>query len=173
MAHGVLDFADAAGLETVDLLGFSGFVAQDVTQTRSPFVRRLVLAGTGPQGGQTMLGFTDDVLAQAMLVEPTPESLLFLFFTDSEASAARGWQFLQRIFTRTEGRDAVTGLAARDAQRDAILTWGIPDAGKLGRLAGIRQPTLVANGDNDKMVPTRNTVVRRLPRLLPLPRVPG
>ena len=46
---------------------------------------------------------------------------------------------------------------ARDAQMDSISTWGIPDASRLNRLAGITQPTLVANGDNDIMVPIKNT----------------
>ena len=35
------------------------------------------------------------------------------------------------------------------AQYDAVVEWGIPDSSKLARLAGIRQPTLVANGDTD------------------------
>ncbi len=45
----------------------------------------------------------------------------------------------------------------RDAQAEAIADWGVPDMGKLARLAGITQPTLVANGDNDIMVPTPNS----------------
>jgi pimeloyl-ACP methyl ester carboxylesterase len=159
MAYDVLAFTDAAGLESVDLLGFSlgGFIAQEFTLIRPQLVRRLVLAGTGPQGGQDMHRYTDSVFTQATLDEPTPEALLFLFFNDSEASTAKGWEFIQRIITRTEGRDDATDLAVRDAQLDAITTWGIPDATKLNRLAGIQQPTLVANGDNDKMVPTKNT----------------
>jgi pimeloyl-ACP methyl ester carboxylesterase len=43
------------------------------------------------------------------------------------------------------------------AQYDAIVEWGIPDKSKLERLAGIRQPTLVTNGDNDTMIPPINT----------------
>ena len=53
----------------------------------------------------------------------------------------------------------------RDAQLDAITTWGIPDASMLNRLAGITQPVLVANGDNDRLVPTKNShlLAERLP----------
>ena len=53
----------------------------------------------------------------------------------------------------------------RDAQLDAITTWGIPDASVLNRLAGITQPVLVANGDNDRLVPTKNShlLAERLP----------
>jgi pimeloyl-ACP methyl ester carboxylesterase len=62
--------------------------------------------------------------------------------------------FVRRIFKRAEGRDTTPTLVARDRQAGAIVEWGIPDVGKLARLAGIRVPTLVANGDDDIMVPT-------------------
>ena len=46
-----------------------------------------------------------------------------------------------------------------------MTAWGVPDPSKLSRLAGIRQPVLVANGDNDRMVPTSNSylLASRLP----------
>ena len=44
-----------------------------------------------------------------------------------------------------------------------IIDWGIPDAEHAHRLAGITQPTLVANGDNDIMIPTPNTHAARRP----------
>jgi pimeloyl-ACP methyl ester carboxylesterase len=71
----------------------------------------------------------------------------------------KGWEFGGRISARTEDRDAATTLATRDAQFDAITTGGVPDASRLNRLAGIKQPVLVANGDNDRMVPTRSSHV--------------
>jgi len=40
---------------------------------------------------------------------------------------------------------------------DAITKWGVPDPTRLNRLAAIRQPVLAANGENDIMVPTKNT----------------
>ncbi|MFY0584189.1 alpha/beta fold hydrolase [Cystobacter fuscus] len=52
-------------------------------------------------------------------------------------------------------RDQPSSLAARDAQYDAILDWGIPDHGKLQRLTAIQQPTFVIQGDDDLMIPTR------------------
>jgi hypothetical protein len=39
---------------------------------------------------------------------------------------------------RHEGCDAPTSDAARDAQYDAIVEWGIPDHGALQRLTGIQ-----------------------------------
>lgn len=161
MAHDALRFLDALKLSAIDLLGFSlgGFVAQELTLIRPWLVRRLVLAGTGPQGGEDMHGFADDVFPSAVRDKPGPEDLLALFFTGSESSVAKGWEFVGRIFKRTENRDAETTLATRDAQLDAIHAWGIPDASRLNRLAGIRQPVLVANGDSDRMVPTKNSYV--------------
>jgi pimeloyl-ACP methyl ester carboxylesterase len=167
MAHDALRFLEALQLREVDMLGFSlgGFVAQELALIRPRLVRRLVLAGTGPQGGEDMHGFADDVYVSATRDEPGAEDLLALFFARSETSVAAGWEFVQRIFARTEDRDADTTLATRDAQLDTIHTWGIPDPSKLGRLAGITRPVLVANGDNDRMVPTHNShlLADRLP----------
>jgi pimeloyl-ACP methyl ester carboxylesterase len=159
MAHDALRFIEALELDQIDLLGFSlgGFVAQEMVLIRPRLVRRLVLAGTGPQGGVEMHGFADDVYISATRDEPAAEDLLALFFERSETSIAAGWEFVERIFARTDERDADTTLATRDAQLDAIHTWGIPDPGRLNRLAGIKQPVLVANGDNDRMVPARNS----------------
>ena len=36
-----------------------------------------------------------------------------------------------------------------------MLDWGIPDHGALRRLTGIKTPTLIIQGDNDLMIPTR------------------
>jgi pimeloyl-ACP methyl ester carboxylesterase len=167
MAHDALAFLDALEPKQIDMLGFSlgGFVAQELTLIRPRLVRRLVLAGTGPQGGEQMHGFSDDVFANATGDEPGGDDLLALFFERSASSVAKGREFVQRIFTRTDDRDLETTLATRDAQLDAITAWGIPDASKLNRLAGITQPVLVANGDNDRVVPTVNSRVlaERLP----------
>ena len=35
------------------------------------------------------------------------------------------------------------------------MEWGIPDHGALQRLTGIQSPTLVLQGDNDLMIPTK------------------
>jgi pimeloyl-ACP methyl ester carboxylesterase len=167
MAHDALQFLEALELREVDVLGFSlgGFVAQELVLIRPRLVRRLVIAGTGPQGGEEMHGFADDVYVSATRDEPGADDLLALFFERSETSVAAGREFVQRIFVRTEGRDAATTLETRDAQLDAIHIWGIPDPSKLNRLAGITQPVLVANGDNDRMVPTHNSrlLADRLP----------
>ena len=167
MAHDALSFIDALELREIDVLGFSlgGYVAQELALIRPRLVRRLVLAGTAPQGGEDLHGFTDEVFAHANRDQPGPEDVLALFYGRSETSLAKGKESLQRIFTRTNDRDSPATLEACDAQLDAITAWGIPDASRLGRLAGITQPVLVANGDNDHVVPTKNSylLAERLP----------
>src|SRR3954469_14902799 len=159
MARDALAFIDALGLQQIDLLGFSlgGHVAQELVLLRPRLVRRLVLAGTAPQGGPDLHRWTDEVYSLATPDEPTADDLLNLFFSPSEQSRAKGMESLQRLYSRETDRDEPTDLATRDAQLAAITAWGIPDASKLNRLAGITQPTLVANGDNDTMMHTQNS----------------
>ena len=54
MAGAARAFIAALGLSRIDLMGFSlgGFVAQQVALDAPDLVRRLVLAGTGPAGGE-------------------------------------------------------------------------------------------------------------------------
>jgi pimeloyl-ACP methyl ester carboxylesterase len=91
--------------------------------------------------------------------------LVSLFFSSSDQSQAKGMESLGRLYQREVDRDEPTDLATRDAQLAAITAWGIPDESKLNRLAGITQPTLVANGDNDTMMHTQNShlLAERLP----------
>ncbi|MCL7380364.1 alpha/beta fold hydrolase [Streptomyces sp. 35G-GA-8] len=159
MARDAITFVEALGLPRIDLLGFSigGMVAQELTLIRPQLVRRLVLAGTGPRSGVLMHGWINDVQALANVADNHPEDLLSLFFEVTPTSQQKGREFLERRDSRTEDRDKPAGLQARDAQMDAITEWGIPDPAQLDRLTGITHPVLVANGDNDIMIPTPNT----------------
>jgi pimeloyl-ACP methyl ester carboxylesterase len=159
MTRDVISFIRAQGLEQVDILGFSlgGHIAQELALMNPRLVRRLVLAGTGPQGGPGLHRWSDDVFAHACADEITPEHALKVFFSGSEESRAKGMAYLGRTQIRQEDRDEPTDLATRDAQFAALTAWGIPDPSKLNRLAGISQPTFVAIGDHDTMMPTRNS----------------
>jgi pimeloyl-ACP methyl ester carboxylesterase len=157
MARQVIAFADAIGLTRTDLLGFSlgGFVAQDVTLTRPALVRRLVLAGTGPKGAPGTHGWRHDITNHTHQDNLGGEDLLYIFFAHTETSQAKGVEYLGRFLQRTEDRDPASSLEVRDAQYDAVLDWGIPDYGALQRLSGIKAPTLILQGDDDLMIPTR------------------
>jgi pimeloyl-ACP methyl ester carboxylesterase len=167
MARDVILFARAVGLEQVDLLGFSlgGHISQELALLKPRMVRRIVLAGTGPQGGPGLHRWSDDVYTHACADEINTETALNVFFSGSEESRAKGMAYLGRTQMRKVDRDEPTDLATRDAQFAALTAWGIPDASKLDRLAGITQPVFVAIGDNDTMMPVRNS--RLLADLLP------
>ncbi|MGZ4288774.1 MAG: alpha/beta fold hydrolase [Solirubrobacteraceae bacterium] len=155
-ARQMIAFADALGLTEIDLLGFSigGLAAQEIALVRPALVRRLVLAATGPKGAPGMHGWRDDIAAAAR-GESKPENLLYIMFAHTETSQAKGREFLGRFLQRQERRDAPTSDAVRDAQYDAIVEWGIPDHAALQRLTGIKSPTLVIQGDDDLMIPTK------------------
>ena len=151
----MLAFIRALGLQRIDLLGFSigGFVAQEITLVRPTLVRRLILAATGPKGAPGMHGWRTDIAAAAR-GESRPENLLFIMFAHTQTSQAKGREFLGRFLERHD-RDAPTSDTVRDAQYDAVCAWGIPDHAALQRLTGIACPTLVLQGDNDLMIPTK------------------
>jgi pimeloyl-ACP methyl ester carboxylesterase len=155
-ARQMIAFIGALGLDRIDLLGFSigGFVAQEIALVRPALVRRLVLAATGPKGAPGMHGWREDIAAAAR-GESKPENLLYIMFAHTDTSQAKGREFLGRFIARQQGRDAPTSDAVRDAQYDAIVEWGIPDHAALQRLTGIKSPTLVIQGDDDLMIPTK------------------
>ena len=161
MATHVIAFIDALKLEEIDLLGFSmgGFIAQQVTLDRPDLIRRLILAGTGPQGGEDMLTYPPEVTVQATIEVPTEESFLYLFFEPTDTSQAAGRAFWQRRNARRD-QDTPSSLSAMAAQAAAIGTWGkVPDKDRYASLKAIRQPTLVVNGKHDLLVPTVNSYI--------------
>ena len=155
MAQDAIAFVDALALAQVDLLGFSigSFVAQEITLTRPDLVRRVVLASSAPQGAAGMHGWAKDVIDAVGKRQGSPEGYLSVFYAPSPASQAAGKQSLQRIFgARTEDRDADTTWETRQAQYDAVCSWGIPNHALLQRVSAIDHPVFIANGDSDPMI---------------------
>ena len=154
MARDAIAFIVAMEFGPVDLLGFSigSFVAQQVALTRPAIVRRLVLASAAPQGAAGMHGWAPEVIGAIGAPQTRPEEYLGVFFARSSSSQQAGQQAMQRMYARTEGRDAATTWATREAQYDAVCTWGIPDHALLQRLSGLEMPVFVANGDSDPMI---------------------
>ncbi|HEX4258376.1 MAG TPA: alpha/beta hydrolase [Streptosporangiaceae bacterium] len=154
MARDAIAFLAAMNFSQVDLLGFSigSFVAQQITLVRPAIVRRLVLASSAPQGAAGMHGWVPEVIGAIGTEHTSPDNYLSVFFTQSDSSRAAGQQALTRMYARAEDRDQATTWATREAQYDAVCTWGIPDHARLQRLGAIDQPVLVANGDSDPMI---------------------
>jgi pimeloyl-ACP methyl ester carboxylesterase len=162
MAVNARAFIKALGLAKVDVLGFSlgGFVAQALAVAEPSLVRRLILVGTGPRGGEGMATLTPEAQAVFGATYADPDELwLGAFFTPSEASQAAGRAFLRRYRLRVEDRDPEVGGAVAPAQINAIGRWGAARAGAFDYLRGITQPTLVVNGNNDVIVYTVNSLI--------------
>jgi pimeloyl-ACP methyl ester carboxylesterase len=156
MAADAIDFLDAMELEEVDLLGFSigSFVAQEIVLARPRSVRRLVLASSAPQGAAGMHGWAAEVIEKVVgRREGSPEGYLAVFYAPSETSQAAGKRSAQRIFgARTEDRDKATTWQTRQAQYDAVCSWGVPDHALLERVSAIACPVFIAAGDGDPMI---------------------
>jgi len=160
MARDAASLIDALGLEQVDLFGFSmgGYVAQQLTVDRPELVRRLILVGTGPRGGEGMAQLAPET-APLFGKAYDPQDLMWLpiFFSPSDASQASGQRYLERIRARTEDRDVPVSEATVTAHSTAAREWGAAAPGSFDYLNGISQPTLVVNGSNDIVVPTINS----------------
>ncbi len=158
MARDAVTFIRALGFDQVDLFGFSmgGMIAQVIAQQQPQLVRKMIIAGTGPAGGEgidrvTRISYLDT--ARGLLTRQDPKQ--FLFFTRTPNGRRAGKQFLARLEERTDDRDKAISVRSFRAQLKAIHRWGLM---KPAGLASIRQPVLVLNGESDKMVPTKNTV---------------
>ena len=154
MARDAVAFLAAMEFSRVDLLGFSigSFVAQQIALVRPAIVRRLVLASSAPQGAAGMLGWAPEVIGAIGTPNTRPEAYLDVFFAPSATSRQAGQQALRRMYARTEDRDEATTWATREAQYDAVCTWGIPNHALLQRVSALDMPVFVANGDSDPMI---------------------
>jgi pimeloyl-ACP methyl ester carboxylesterase len=155
MARDAVTFVNLLGLSEVDLLGFSlgGCVAQQIAAENSRLVRKLILVGTAPRGGEEHLLA---VLQEAFSKTDAPDLRLPLFFTPSAASQSAGLAFLKRAKFRTEDRDTENGSAVTDPQAKALITWCATPDPEHAMLRAIKQPTLVVCGSNDTMLPAEN-----------------
>ena len=154
MADDAYAFVKALGYRKIDIFSFSlgGFVAQALVMKHPELVRKLILTGTGPKGGKgidKVAGITYVDILRATLTRSDPKE--FLFFNRNATGKAAARAFVKRLEERTVDRDATIKLKALQTQLKAIKKWG---RGTPDDLSKLTQPTLVANGDNDRMVPS-------------------
>ena len=172
MANDAIAFIEAMNLERIDLLGFSigSFVAQQIALVRPDLLRRIVLASSAPQGAAGMHGWAPEVIGAVGAPETTPQGYISVFFAPTDTSREAGQHAAGRIFgARTTDRDEPTTWQTRQAQYDAVCTWGIPNHSLLQRVAAIDLPVFVATGDSDPMILPRYSYL--LAGLLPDARV--
>ncbi|MDX2524827.1 alpha/beta fold hydrolase [Streptomyces europaeiscabiei] len=154
MADDAYTFIRALGYDKIDVFSFSlgGMVAQALVVKHPELIRKLVLTGTGPKGGKDIdkvAGTTYWDILRATLTRSDPKE--FLFFNRNATGKPAARAFVNRLKERTVDRDAEIKVKAFQTQLKAIKKWGrsAPDD-----LSTITQPTLIANGDNDRMVPS-------------------
>jgi pimeloyl-ACP methyl ester carboxylesterase len=126
MGANAVAFIQALGLTKIDVLGFSigGFVAQEIALQATNLVRRLVLVGTGPRGGEGMATLTPEAQEIFGAAYDDPDHLwLRVHFTKSENSQAAGREFLKRFRLRAENRDPEVNEKVAPAQLEAISDW--------------------------------------------------
>lgn len=157
MAKDAISFIKAMGFEKVDIVGFSmgAFVAQEILLQEPELVRKVVMTGTGPAGGEgiknvSKITYLDMLRGYLTFRDPK----FYLFFNQNKNGKKSAKEFLARIQERTENRDEKIKIKSFSNQLTAIHDWGIQ---KPQDLSVIKQPVLIANGDNDRMVPSSNT----------------
>lgn len=154
MADDAYTFIRALGFDEIDVFSFSldGMVAQALVVKHPELVRKLVLTGTGPKGGKgidKVASTTYWDILRATLTRSDPKE--FLFFNRNATGKPAAKAFVERLNERTADRDEPIGIKAFRTQLKAIKKWG---RGTPDDLSQITHPTLIANGDNDRMVPS-------------------
>jgi pimeloyl-ACP methyl ester carboxylesterase len=146
-----LEFCGALGLTRLDVLGFSlgGMIAQQLAADHPEMVRRIILSGTGPRGGEGMV--FEDLSADEL--DDEAGLIMNAFFTQSEPSQAAGRAFIERMKLRVENRDAPVSKRAALAEAAAIREWGvIPETERFAMLGKIHHPTLIVHGSKDVVI---------------------
>src|ERR1700678_3732253 len=162
MGADAVAFIKALGLKQVDLFGFSigGIVVQEIILQAPDLIRRLIVDGTGPRGGQGMELLTQSAGRLFGATYDPPENVwLAVKFSPSAAGQAAGREFLMRTHLRQEGRDPEVNDKVSPAQVEAMAKWGVQKKGSYASLKTTRQPTLVTNGSNDVIMPTVNSFI--------------
>src|SRR6202795_2916568 len=162
MGANAVAFIEALRLTKVDVLGFSigGFVAQEIALQAPDLVRRLVLVGTGPRGGEGMATLTPEAQEIFGAAYDEPDHLwLRVHFTKSGKSEAAGREFLKRFRLRAANRDPEVNEKVAPAKIEAIGEWGAPQEKPFEYLKSIRQPALVVNGGKDVIIYSVNSFI--------------
>src|SRR5258705_4366637 len=108
MGTKAMAFIKALRLKQVDVLVFSigGMVAQEIALQAPDLVRRVIVDGTGPRGGQGMESLTQAAGRLFGATYDPPEHVwLAVQFSPSAAGQAAGHQFLKRTHPLQESRD--------------------------------------------------------------------
>lgn len=161
MAAHALAFLDGLDIKTCDVLGFSlgGMVALQMALDRPTSIRKLILAGTAPRGGEDIMHLDKPSIGQHLQNPDLKgyEVLQKIFFVPTETSQLAGREFIDRLMLRQQDRDPQPGPDVAPAQIGAFREWEQSKGKRFADLEKIRHPTLIVNGVHDVMVPIANS----------------
>lgn len=139
------------------MLGWTlgGNTAHHVTMRRPDLVRKLIVAA-GTPGGQVPGAPPVSETVRAIMAKPevTGEDMVQLFFPETDAGRAAGYDYLNRI----AGRLATAGPSVSEQAAQGQLTANATDASApieevRANLHAITHPVLYATGMQDTMIP--------------------
>lgn len=165
MATDAISFIHALGYKQIDIVAFSmgGMIFQELLLVEPQLVRKAILAGTGPRGGEgisDVVGLTYKDIFKGLLTFRDPK--FYLFFTQNNLGKDAARSFLKRLEERKDNRDKKVKLYVLKNQLKAIKKWGNDEPVDLSVFT---LPVFIANGDHDRMVPTPNSydMAKRFP----------
>lgn len=180
-ADDLISFVRALEIEKFDLMGFSmgGIMVQHVALTVPRMVRRLIVAGSRPAapivhspvkpGGVDIAMLAPSLkafqrLSMSVGPEEEKESIFFSFYPQTESARRSFEEYWKRLHERqVEGEPVRLALIDRDggAKNQVAATLldrtQAEDQNFLNGYKGLNKlgmPVLVANGDNDLLIPT-------------------
>ena len=167
LAEQTAELMEAIGVPQADLLGWSmgGFIAQRLAIDRPELVSSVILAGTNPGGGRTMLGTPE---AQRIDSDPDPTDAQILRQLYPPDHQAEGRRFLRRLEQASKTGeipdDFDVPARTTDAQVAAEDSW-LRSNRNYRELGDLDVPTLAAAGRSDPVVPVVN--LRRISQRIP------
>jgi pimeloyl-ACP methyl ester carboxylesterase len=171
-ADDAISFIEALGFGEVDFLGFSmgGYAAQMVALTAPQLVRKLILSGTSAStpSAEHIAGVVwpreqappgpIKALSEAVTLEEGREALAYSFFYTDDVGRSAFEKYWARLQQRT-AESLMSHLLDRDggAKRQfaaAVHSFKSSPSDTFDRLGELKMPVLVANGDNDVLIPS-------------------
>jgi pimeloyl-ACP methyl ester carboxylesterase len=156
-ADGAIEFIEALGLAKADLLGWSlgGIVAQRVALRRPDLIRKLVVAAGTPDGQVPGAPPPNEKVRSIITKpEPTADDMVYLFYPETDAARAAGYDHLANVSTRLATGHPSVFETAEQGQLTAIAnSASIPFEQVRANLQAITHPVLYANGTQDVMIP--------------------
>lgn len=157
-ARETISILKAMGYQKINLLGLSmgGMIAQEIVRLDNTLINRLILVGTAPRGGVGVDYVTKTTfrhVSRAILHRADPKR--FIFYNPDRQGKIEAEKVFDRMNSRSkENADKPMTVSSFLRQLRAINRWSEKPADDL---RFITQPTLIVNGDQDRMVPTENS----------------